>query len=301
MNNIIEINRLTKYYNNTLALDNLNLIVNENEIYGLIGPDGAGKTTTIRSICGMIKNYSGDIKVFGNNIKSHSENIKNSIGYLSQKFSLYGDLSVDENINFFAQIHNADNYKALKVELLKKMNLLKFKDRLANNLSGGMKQKLSLICSVIYKPKLLLLDEPTTGVDPVSRREFWDSLYELKNIGITILVSTPYMDEAEKCDKLSLINNGKVLVTGNFSEIVKNFEFRLISIFSNELKKVKKILSDKFEVQLFGEKLDILSSNIDIDIKDIEKMLLYHKISYELKIDVPSLENIFLYLIKFSS
>ena len=173
MNTAIKIEQLHKSYNDIKAVNGIDLEVNEGEMFGLVGPDGAGKTTTIRILCGLLKVDSGTVEVLGSELKKKKKEIQNQIGYLSQKFSLYGDLSIDENIEFFADIHNVKDFQSRREELLAFTRLTPFRDRLAEKLSGGMKQKLALACSLIHKPKLLFLDEPTTGVDPLSRRDFW--------------------------------------------------------------------------------------------------------------------------------
>ncbi len=196
MNEAINIEQLHKNYGDIKAVNGINLNVNEGEMFGLVGPDGAGKTTTIRILCGLLKVDSGSVEVLGSELKKNKKEIQNQIGYLSQKFSLYGDLSVDENIEFFADIHNVKDFHNRRNELLAFTRLTPFRDRLAEKLSGGMRQKLALACSLIHKPKILFLDEPTTGVDPVSRRDFWKILSDLQKEGITILMTTPYLDEA---------------------------------------------------------------------------------------------------------
>jgi len=186
MEKIINIESLTKSYNKIEAVRNISLSINQGEMFGLVGPDGAGKTTTIKILCGLLGSNNGKVKIFDKDIKLEKNEIQKEIGYLSQKFSLYRDLSVDENIEFFAQIHNVTDYKQRRDELLEFTRLTKFRNRLAENLSGGMKQKLALACSLIHRPRILFLDEPTTGVDPVSRRDFWKILSNLRNEGMTI-------------------------------------------------------------------------------------------------------------------
>ena len=180
-------------------------------MFGLIGPDGAGKTTTIRLLCGLLHGDGGEIRVLGNDpVKAHHA-ITASVGYLSQRFSLYGDLSIDENIAFFAEIHGVRDFQARRNRLLEITQLTPFRSRLADRLSGGMKQKLALACTLVHEPQLIVLDEPTTGVDPVSRREFWKLLSQFLDSGITILMSTPYLDEAERCHRIAMLHEGRVL------------------------------------------------------------------------------------------
>jgi len=204
---------LTKKFKDNLALDGINLEITRGEIFGLVGPDGAGKTTTMRLLSTAMEQTGGEAKIFGLDIRRDEEKIRDLIGYMPQQFSLYGDLSVNENIDFFADLYSVGKKEreTKKAELLEFMDLARFKDRVAGQLSGGMKKKLGLACCLIHKPELIFLDEPTTGVDPISRREFWRILYNLPNL--TIFVSTPYMDEAERCNRVGLIRAGKLLVT----------------------------------------------------------------------------------------
>src|SRR5215470_8212709 len=180
-------------------------------MFGLIGPDGAGKTTTIRLMCGLLRPDAGAIRVLDVDPRRDHRRMTASVGYLSQRFSLYGDLSIDENIAFFAEIHGVRDYRARRDRLLEMTQLTPFRARLADRLSGGMKQKLALACTLVHEPALILLDEPTTGVDPVSRREFWKLLSEFLAQGMTILMSTPYLDEAERCTRVALLHEGRLL------------------------------------------------------------------------------------------
>ncbi|MBI4811226.1 MAG: ABC transporter ATP-binding protein, partial [Ignavibacteriales bacterium] len=212
----VELQNVVKIYDSgkeekVVAVNDLSVSIQQGEIFSIVGPDGAGKTSTIRMICGVLPATKGTIQVLGFDIKKQKQEIKKHIGYLSQRFSLYQDLTIDENIDFFAEIHKIRNYKARKDELLEFTRLTKFRNRLAGRLSGGMKQKLALACTLIHTPDILLLDEPTTGVDPVSRRDFWKILSTLLKSGITIIVSTPYLDEAERSSRVALMNEGKIL------------------------------------------------------------------------------------------
>jgi ABC-2 type transport system ATP-binding protein len=202
---------VTKRYDATVALADLTLDVHRGEMFGLIGPDGAGKTTTIRLMCGLLRPDRGRIRVFGRDPAAEHRATTRAVGYLSQRFSLYGDLTIDENIAFFAEIHGVRDYAARRDRLLDITQLTPFRDRLADRLSGGMKQKLALACTLVHEPELIVLDEPTTGVDPISRREFWKLLSEFLSHGITIVMSTPYLDEAERCSRVAMIHEGKTL------------------------------------------------------------------------------------------
>ena len=207
----IAFNRVVKKYGATQALDGVTLEVQRGEMFGLIGSDGAGKTTAIRLMCGLLHVDAGSIRVLDHDPVRQHRALTERIGYLSQRFSLYGDLTIDENIAFFAEIHGVSQYQRRRDQLLDITQLTPFRARLADKLSGGMKQKLALACTLVHEPELILLDEPTTGVDPVSRREFWKLLSEFLSHGITILMSTPYLDEAERCSRVALLHEGRLL------------------------------------------------------------------------------------------
>ena len=204
---------LTRKFGKLTAVDSLNLEIPEGEIFGLVGPDGAGKTTTMRLLTGILDPTSGEAWVYGKNVEKEAEPLKDYIAYMSQKFGLYEDLTVMENINFYADIYGVAREKRGETidYLLGFSGLTPFKKRLAGNLSGGMKQKLGLACALIHTPRVLFLDEPTNGVDPVSRRDFWKILYEMLKQKVTILLTTSYLDEAERCKRIGLIHKGKLL------------------------------------------------------------------------------------------
>ncbi|PIP18754.1 MAG: multidrug ABC transporter ATP-binding protein [Candidatus Omnitrophica bacterium CG08_land_8_20_14_0_20_41_16] len=204
---------LTRKFDSVTAVDNLNLEIEEGEIFGLVGPDGAGKTTIMRLLTGILEPTSGEAWVYGKHIVKESETLKDYIAYMSQRFGLYGDLTVMENLNFYADIFGVPiKERASRIDRLMDFSgLAPFKKRLARDLSGGMKQKLGLSCAFIHTPKILFLDEPTSGVDPVSRRDFWQILYQLLKEKVTILFSTSYLDEAERCKRVGLIHKGKLL------------------------------------------------------------------------------------------
>jgi ABC-2 type transport system ATP-binding protein len=208
---IIAFDEVTKRFGTSVAANRLSFGVDRGEMFGLIGPDGAGKTTTIRLVCGLLRPDGGKISVLGvDPVRAHRR-VTQSVGYLSQHFSLYGDLSVDENVAFFAEVHGLRDYRARRDRLLDMTQLTPFRARLADRLSGGMKQKLALACTLVHEPELIVLDEPTTGVDPISRREFWKLLSEFLTHGITIVLSTPYLDEAERCSRVALLHDGQLL------------------------------------------------------------------------------------------
>jgi ABC-2 type transport system ATP-binding protein len=211
MSAAIQFTNVSKKYAKAKALDAVTVDVQRGEMFGLIGSDGAGKTTAIRLMCGLLHPDGGSVRVLDlDPVKQHRA-LTEQVGYLSQRFSLYGDLSIDENIAFFAEIHGVSNYHERRDQLLAMTQLTPFRARLADKLSGGMKQKLALACTLVHEPQLILLDEPTTGVDPVSRREFWKLLSEFLSHGITILMSTPYLDEAERCSRVALLHEGRLL------------------------------------------------------------------------------------------
>jgi ABC-2 type transport system ATP-binding protein len=297
----IEIKEVKKTYAEICAVDNVSFDVERNKVFGLVGPDGAGKTTLIRMLCGLIEPDSGSAKILGFDMQIEKNKIKNEIGYLSQKFSLYLDLSIDENIEFFAEIHGVNDYKKRRDELLEFTRLTKFRKFLGGKLSGGMKQKLALACTLIHKPKIIFLDEPTTGVDPVSRRDFWKILSELHNEGVTILISTPYMDEAERFDRIAMMNKGKILVTDTPSKIKETMKQIILEIHCSELRKVYKLLSSetKYELQLFGDRIDIAADNFETDSAKIRELLKSNNLEVsDIRVKPVSLENVFIHLLK---
>ena len=202
---------LEKRFGATTALAGLTFDVAKGEMFGLIGPDGAGKTTAIRVLCGLLHPDAGSVRVLGVDPAREHGVVTARVGYLSQRFTLYGDLTIDENIEFFAEIRGVREYRSRREQLLEMTRLAPFRTRLADRLSGGMKQKLALACTLVHEPELVVLDEPTTGVDPVSRREFWKLLSEFLARGVTIVMSTPYLDEAERCSRVALMHEGQVL------------------------------------------------------------------------------------------
>ncbi len=222
-NIIITTRGLSKKFGHVKAVEDVNLSIPAGSIYGLLGPNGAGKSTTIRMLCGVITPSGGEAEVDGLNIYGNSELIKQKIGYMSQKFGLYEDLTVYENMTFFASIYGIDKAtRKTRIQELTEMAGLEEKlNVLAKHLSGGWKQRLALICALIHFPQILVLDEPTAGVDPVSRRIFWQLIFQLAKRGITVLVTTHYMDEAESCDLVSFIFNGKTIATGKPKEMIK--------------------------------------------------------------------------------
>lgn len=233
---VIEAKELSKHYpsqrENYLALDGVDLEVAPGQLYGLVGPDGAGKTTLLRILSTVMEPTSGSAQLAGFDVMKQSEDVRALLGYMPQAFSLYPDLSVMENLKFFADINGvpAREQKKRIDELLTFARLTEFTTRRSENLSGGMRKKLALACALIHEPKILLLDEPTTGVDPVSRRELWHLLAKVIQQGVTVLVSTPYMDEAERCSTVSVINQGRMLITGAPIELEKQMPFQIVEV-----------------------------------------------------------------------
>jgi drug efflux transport system ATP-binding protein len=257
----IALNGVTKKYGEVVALRELSLAVEAGEMFGLIGPDGAGKTTTIRLMCGLLKVDAGTVRVLGRDPVKHHLEVTQSVGYLSQRFSLYGDLTVDENIGFFAEIHGLhmgdSAIKERSTRLLELTQLAPFRDRLADQLSGGMKQKLALACTLVHEPKIILLDEPTTGVDPVSRREFWKLLSEFLSQGITILMATPYLDEAERCSRVALLHEGQLLALDTPDALRASLKGDVMEVIADDRDRATQVLEKLpgvVEVQLFGER-----------------------------------------------
>lgn len=296
----IEIDNLVKNYGDIRAVNGISLEIEEGELFGLVGPDGAGKTTTIRTLCGLTSATSGTAKLFGMGAREQKREVQKVIGYLSQKFSLYGDLTVDENIEFFADIHNVKDFGNRSNELLEFTRLKPFRDRLADNLSGGMKQKLALACSLIHKPKILFLDEPTTGVDPVSRRDFWKILSELLKEGMTIFMTTPYLDEAERCTRVGLMNKGEIIGLDSPDKIKDSIDREVVEIVCSRIKKAYSILKEKhFEVQMFGDRVNAVIDDYDAEYPEIKRLLQENNIEIaSSRVITPSLENVFIYLIK---
>ena len=261
MDAAIHIRDLSKSYGPVRALDGLTLSVDRGEMFALVGPDGAGKTTLIRVLCGLVPPTGGSAALLGLDIRRDIAAIRRRIGYLSQRFSLYGDLTVDENIEFFAEIHGVKDFRARRDELLAFTRMAPFRARLAEKLSGGMKQKLALACTLVHTPEVLFLDEPTTGVDPVSRRDFWTILSDLLKTGLTIIMSTPYLDEAERCERVALLNAGRLLAADTPAALKKLMLGTVAEVAVAPLDEAAEWLRGQAgvrEVQTFGDRLNLL-------------------------------------------
>jgi len=253
---------LTRRFGSTVAVNGLDLCVRRGEVFGLLGPDGAGKTTTIHMLCGLMTPSQGSARVAGFDTAGQPEPIKHRIGYMAQRFNLYGDLSVVENLDFFAdvfRVHGAER-RERRARLLEFAGLVEFQKRRAAHLSGGMQKKLALACTLIHRPEIVFLDEPTTGVDPVSRREFWNILTELHLQGVTILVSTPYMDEAERCSRVALLYEGQIVVCDRPDRIKALVSGELLEVRTSDLRRAEEVaagLEGVLEVQTYGDLLHI--------------------------------------------
>src|SRR5687768_5233182 len=259
----VVLDRVVKRYGETKALAGLTLDVKRGEMFGLIGPDGAGKTTAIRLMCGLLHPDEGELRVLGlDPVRAHRA-LTDRVGYLSQRFSLYGDLTIDENIAFFAEVHGVRDYRARRDQLLAMTQLSPFRGRLADRLSGGMKQKLALACTLVHEPDLILLDEPTTGVDPISRREFWKLLSEFLANGITILMSTPYLDEAERCTRVALVHEGRVLAADEPARLRRLIPGRMLEILAHGSSAAESLrrLPGVVDAQVFGERVHVTLGN----------------------------------------
>jgi ABC-2 type transport system ATP-binding protein len=256
----VVVNGVGKSFAATRALEDVSLHVDAGEMFGVIGPDGAGKTTLLRIVCGLLAPDRGTVRVLDADPFGDRRRATSAIGYLSQRFSLYGDLSIDENIEFFARIHGVADFIARRSRLLSLTGLTPFRARLADRLSGGMKQKLALSCTLVHEPPLLVLDEPTTGVDPVSRREFWKLLAEFLGQGLTIVLATPYLDEAERCARVALLDRGRLLALDRPAALqatVRGATFEIVAAPPRRALEIARGHTGARQVQLFGDRLHV--------------------------------------------
>ncbi len=290
---------LTKVFGKTTAVDALTLDVEKGELFGLVGPDGAGKTTTMRLLTAIMEPTAGDARVAGHSIKKEGERIKEKIGYMSQRFGLYEDLTVIENIHFYADLYEVPGKnRPPRIErLLGFSNLTPFRNRPAGKLSGGMKQKLGLACTLIHTPEILFLDEPTNGVDPVSRRDFWRILYDLLREGVTIFVSTAYLDEAERCTKIGLMHKGRLLMKDEPLRVRKSLGFPMIELLSDKARAAKEIIGGidgVLGVSIYGDRLHVTLTGKEISdavVSALRKNGMAVKGSREI---MPSIEDVFI-------
>ena len=291
---------MSKTFGPLIAVNRLNLGVKKGEIFGLVGPDGAGKTTIMRLFSGVLLPTEGEAWVLNHPITREAEPLKEKIGYMAQRFALYGDLTVMENINFYADLYDVPKKeRPQRIDrLLAFSNLTPFRERLAQNLSGGMKQKLGLACALIHTPQVLFLDEPTNGVDPVSRRDFWRILYDLLKEGVTIFVSTAYLDEAERCHRLGLIHEGNLLSVGTPDEIKTLMKGELYELRCRQKMKAREVLQSLPGIRgvgIFGDRLHVVLEGREKTLEEMESAL--KKSGFEIlsirKI-APSLEDVFI-------
>ncbi len=301
---IIETDRLTRDFKSVRAVNELTLSIASGELFGLVGPDGAGKTTTLRLLAGLLDITEGEATILGFDLKSKAEGIKPHVGYMAQQFSLYGELSVMENLQFFAELFDVstkDQHERTE-RLLAFAGLTEFKDRRAANLSGGMQKKLALACTLIHQPEILLLDEPTTGVDPVSRREFWNILTELHIQGTTIIVSTPYMDEADRCSRVGLMYAGKLVECDTPLNIRNKVDGEIIELQADDWQKALETvtgLSGVHEAQTYGESIHLLVDSGKRRLPEIEKILKHSGLGYRsIRVAPMQMEEAFISLIR---
>jgi ABC-2 type transport system ATP-binding protein len=301
---IIETKDLKRDFKSKHAVDGLNLSIQSGELFGLVGPDGAGKTTTLRILAGLLSITDGEATVLNFDLKDKAESVKPHIGYMAQQFSLYGELSVIENLLFFAELFDVPpkDIKTRMERLLDFAGLTEFKSRRAINLSGGMQKKLALACTLIHTPEILLLDEPTTGVDPISRREFWNILTELHIQGTTIIISTPYMDEADRCSRVGLMYAGRLIECDTPQKIRNKLKGEIIEILTNDWHKTLQVvegLEGVYEVQTFGESIHLVVDSAKCRIPSIKHTLKKSQLTInDIRIIPPRMEEAFISLIR---
>lgn len=295
---MITLNNITKNYGTRIAINGISLEVKEGEIFGLVGPDGAGKTTIIRMLAGLLSPTSGSLSVLGT---ANPEEIKEYLGYVPQKFSLYGDLTVIENIRLFGALYGQgkEQIDDLSNRILGFTNLLPFKDRLADNLSGGMKQKLALAAGLMHQPRLFFLDEPTTGVDPVSRREFWQMLFKLNKEGTSIFVSTPYMDEAEFCTRIAFVHEGRIVSCNTPQGLRHDYPYKVLELETSGDRNIKMHLTKCpiIDINMFGNKHHLVVEDVAVATAMIQSSLTQANIKIIALEEIqPTLEDVFVAL-----
>jgi len=301
--NAVETKNLTKKFGSFVAVNQVNFYIPKGEIFGLLGPNGAGKTTTIRMLCGIIKPTSGTGTVLGFNITKEPEQIKKRIGYMSQKFSLYNDLTASENINFYASLYGVpkENRKQRVDELIKMSGLKGHKNQLTKNLSGAWRQRLALACAIAHDPPMVFLDEPTAGVDPVSRREFWDLIYQMAGRGVSVLATTHYMDEAEYCNTVGMMYRGKLISVASPDTIKETLPGVLLQIDCTNTEKAAPILealTETMDVAIHGNMIHAVVHDAKQE-RLIRKVLAKNGIAVNsIEIIQPSLEDIFISMVQ---
>lgn len=295
----IVISDLTKSFGDLLAVNRLTFQVQPGEIFGLVGPDGAGKTTALRMLAGVLTPSDGAIEVAGCDVRQSPEQAKHFLGYMPQRFGLYEELTVDENIRFYADLFgvSANDRETQSNRLLVAAGMAEFRRRYAGKLSGGMKQKLGLVCALIHTPQVILLDEPTTGVDPVSRRDFWKILYQLALEGVTILTSTAYLDEAERCHRVALLRDGRLLFCDTPANLKANLKKSVVAVISPDPRRVRGVVENAGGISslvLRGDGVHLLVDDADQRIPEIKSRLTQQSVPFDdIALTTPSIEDIF--------
>ena len=296
---IIQVTGLSKKFDDKLVVNNINLAVKRGEVFGFLGPNGSGKTTTIRMLCGLLTPDAGQGVCLGLNILTDSQKIKQRVGYMTQQYSFYTDLTIEENLNFIANVYGLKHRRARILSILKQQGLYDRRHQLTGALSGGWRQRVALAACLLHEPDLLLLDEPTSGIDPIARRDFWDSIHALSEQGITTLMSTHYMDEAERCTRLAYLAYGNLMITGNVDDVIAATKLHTWTIRGEVttalLQKVKQ-LPDITQAALFGREIHISGFKIE-PIEASLKQLITHDRLHWTKIQ-PTLEDAFISLVK---
>jgi ABC-2 type transport system ATP-binding protein len=293
----IDVHGLTKRFGRKVAVDHVDIAVPEGQVWGFLGPNGSGKTTTIRMLCGLLKPDEGEGTCLGYKLRSESDSIKRQVGYMTQRFSYWEDLSIRENLEFVARVYQVSDTKAKVDETLERLGLVARQTQLAGELSGGWKQRLALAACMLHEPRLLLLDEPTAGVDPQARRDFWEEIHRLSEAGLTVLVSTHYMDEAERCDRIVYINLGKIIAQGTVADVIRRSGLITFLIEGRDVRHQLSRLVGKTGVELdafFGAELNVCGHDRDA----LEAVLkpLRGLAGYAISEAAPSLEDVFIHL-----
>jgi len=301
---VVEARSVVRRFGAQVAVDRLDLAIKPGEIFGLVGPDGAGKTTTLRLLCGLLEPQAGEIRVLGFDPVRQPEKVRDRIGYMAQRFGLYSDLTVDENLAFYADLFGVSRAERerLMSRLLEMTRLGQFRDRQAGRLSGGMRQKLALMCTLIHRPRLLILDEPTNGVDPLSRRDFWEILNQLAREGMTVLTTTAYLDEAERCHRIGLMYKGRLIRSGRPAEIIAAFEEPCYSLSAPDLRAARRRLESSPEVESvepFGDRLHLFLTPGRGSPEDVASALEREGLGpVEMRPLAPTLEDVFILAIR---
>ncbi|MFA7060266.1 MAG: ABC transporter ATP-binding protein [Pedobacter sp.] len=305
--NTIEVCELTKSFPSILAVDHLSFSVRKGEIFGLVGPDGAGKTTTMRMLAGVMTPDSGGAMVSGFDIVKSPESAKHRISYMPQRFGLYEELTVDENIRFYAKIFEvkAAEREMRAAQLLDAAGMSEFRSRLSGKLSGGMKQKLGLVCALIHTPDVILLDEPTNGVDPVSRRDFWRILYSLLDQGVTILTTTSYLDEAERCHRIALLHEGRMLFCDTPARLKENMPGAVLSVITDNPRGISELLDGNdgiSSLMVVGDGLHLVVKDASRMIPELRSIITEAKLLFEsIEQTTPTVEDLFVETVKNNS